>query len=55
MSGAITPFPQYAFMAWCPVKAQGQLYLYLLLLLLLLLLIIIIIKIQGTPETPDGF
>jgi hypothetical protein len=27
--GAIPPFPQYAFMAWCSVKAQGQLYLYL--------------------------
>jgi hypothetical protein len=27
MSGAITPLPQYAFMAWCLVKAQGQLYL----------------------------
>jgi len=24
-----TPLPQYAFMAWCSVKAQGQLYLYL--------------------------
>jgi len=21
--------PQYAFMAWCSVKAQGQIYLYL--------------------------
>jgi hypothetical protein len=29
MSGAILPLPQYAFMAWCSVKAQGQLYLYL--------------------------
>jgi hypothetical protein len=29
MSGAIPPFPQYAFMAWCSVKAQEQLYLYL--------------------------
>jgi ribosomal 50S subunit-associated protein YjgA (DUF615 family) len=29
MSGAIHPLPQYAFMAWCLVKAQGQLYLYL--------------------------
>jgi hypothetical protein len=29
MSGAIPPFPQYAFMAWCLVKAQKQLYLYL--------------------------
>jgi hypothetical protein len=24
-----TSSPQYAFMAWCSVKAQGQLYLYL--------------------------
>jgi hypothetical protein len=31
MSAAIPPLPQYAFMAWCSVKAQGQLYLYLLL------------------------
>jgi hypothetical protein len=31
MSGAIHPLPQYAFMAWCLVKAQGQLYLYLTL------------------------
>jgi len=28
MNGAILPLPQYAFMAWCSVKAQGQLYLY---------------------------
>jgi hypothetical protein len=31
MSGALFPFPQYAFMAWCPVKekkAQEQIYLY---------------------------
>jgi len=27
MSGAIPPLPQYAFMAWCLVKAQVQLYL----------------------------
>jgi hypothetical protein len=27
MSGAIPPLPQYAFMARCLVKAQGQLYL----------------------------
>jgi hypothetical protein len=32
MSGAIPPLPQYAFLAWCLVKAQGQLYLYLHLL-----------------------
>jgi hypothetical protein len=35
MNVAIPPFPQYAFMAWCLVKAQGQLYLYLYLRCLL--------------------
>jgi len=29
MSGALPSLPRYAFMAWCSVKAQGQLYLYL--------------------------
>jgi hypothetical protein len=29
MSGAILPLPQFAFMVWCSVKAQGHLYLYL--------------------------
>jgi hypothetical protein len=29
MRGAILSLPQYAFMPWCSVKAQGQLYLYL--------------------------
>jgi hypothetical protein len=29
MSGSIPPLPQYAFTAWCSVKAQGQLYLYI--------------------------
>jgi hypothetical protein len=29
MSGAILPLPQYAIMAWCLVKARGELYLYL--------------------------
>jgi hypothetical protein len=29
MSGAIPPLPQYALMAWCSVKEQGQLYLSL--------------------------
>jgi hypothetical protein len=29
MSGAIPPLPQYAFMVWCSVKGQGQVYLYL--------------------------
>jgi hypothetical protein len=27
-SWSYTPLPQYAFMAWCSVKAQGQIYLY---------------------------
>jgi len=31
MSGAIPPLPQYAFMVWCSVKAQGQLYIFTLL------------------------
>jgi hypothetical protein len=30
MSGAIPPLPQYAFIAWCSVKAQELLYLYFL-------------------------
>jgi hypothetical protein len=28
-----TSIPQYAFVAWCSIKAEGQLYLYLYLLL----------------------
>jgi hypothetical protein len=28
MRRAIHPLPQYAFMVWFSVKAQGQLYLY---------------------------
>jgi hypothetical protein len=30
MRGGIPPLPQYAFMVWCSVEAQGQLYLYIL-------------------------
>jgi len=30
MSGTIPPLPQYASMAWCSVKAQGQLYFTLI-------------------------
>jgi hypothetical protein len=29
MRGDIPPLPHYAFMAWCLVKAQEQLYFYL--------------------------
>jgi hypothetical protein len=29
MREAIPPLLQYAFMAWCSVKAQGQLYFYI--------------------------
>jgi hypothetical protein len=32
MCGSIPPFLQYAFIAWCSVKAQGQLYLYFFLI-----------------------
>jgi hypothetical protein len=28
MRGVMSPFPQYAFMAWFSFKAQGQLYFY---------------------------
>jgi len=28
MSGTVPPLPQYAFMVWRSVKAQGQIYLY---------------------------
>jgi hypothetical protein len=35
MRGALPPLPQYAFMAWYSVKAQGQLYLYVTLYKLL--------------------
>jgi hypothetical protein len=31
MRGAMPPLPQYVIMAWCSVKAQGQIYLYFLL------------------------
>jgi len=31
MRGAMPPHSQYAFMAWCSVKAEGHIYLYLLL------------------------
>jgi len=30
MRGAVPPLSKYAFMGWCPVKAQGQLYLFTL-------------------------
>jgi len=29
MRGDTPPLPQFAFMAWCSVEAQGQLSLYL--------------------------
>jgi hypothetical protein len=31
MSGDMPPLPQYAFMAWCLVKAQGHFYFYFLI------------------------
>jgi hypothetical protein len=38
MSGAVLTLLQNAFMAWCSVKEQGELYLYLLLLCMFSLL-----------------
>jgi hypothetical protein len=35
MRGAIHSLRQYAFMAWCLVKAQGQFYVLLLLVFIL--------------------
>jgi hypothetical protein len=29
MRGAIPPFPHSAFITYCPIKTQGQLYVYL--------------------------
>jgi hypothetical protein len=37
-----TSTPQYAFMAWCSVKAQGQLYLYFSTIIIIIIIIIII-------------
>jgi len=28
MRESILPHPQYTFMSWCSVKAQGQLYIF---------------------------
>jgi hypothetical protein len=36
MNGAIPPLSQCAFMAWCSVKAQAQLYIYLFKLIIFL-------------------
>jgi hypothetical protein len=49
MSGAIPPLPQYAFMTWCPVTAQGQLYL-----LIIIIIIIIIIIAAAAIAGPSG-
>jgi len=29
MRGDIPPLPEHAFMAWCSIKAQGEIYLLL--------------------------
>jgi len=31
MHGAVPPLPQYSFVVWCLVTAQGQLYFYLII------------------------
>jgi len=43
MSGAITPFPQYVFMAWCSVKKSTHTSL--------LLLYLCVMKLQATQLT----
>jgi hypothetical protein len=55
MREAKPPLPQYALMAWCSVKAQGQLYLYLgkltkLLSAFLLFGFIIRLKTEENPR-----
>jgi hypothetical protein len=37
MRRVIPPFPKYAFMAWCSVKARRQLYLYFYLKIILII------------------
>jgi len=54
MRGAIPPLPQYAFMAWSLVKAQGQLYLYLYLSIYLFIYIHFLRKkLLGKKELID--
>jgi hypothetical protein len=50
MSGTIPSLPQYAFMAWCLVKAQGQ--LYLLHLQALPQMVVLPAHALDTPPTP---
>jgi hypothetical protein len=50
MNGAIHPLLQYAFMSWCSVEAQGQLYLYLLLFVWSLLILSFICSLS-LPES----
>jgi hypothetical protein len=56
MRGAIHPLPQYAFMAWCPVKekAQGLLYLYLLIAFDWLALLLHILKVPVSNLCPEA-
>jgi hypothetical protein len=44
MSEAMPPLPQYAFMAWCSVKAQEQLCIYLNKVFELIIVVWTIIK-----------
>jgi hypothetical protein len=54
MSGAIHPLPQYAFMAWCLVKAQGQLYLlpFIAIIISANSIIIVISKLLSSYKFP---
>jgi DNA-binding transcriptional regulator of glucitol operon len=44
MRGAVSPLPQYAFMVWCSVKAQEQLYLYIIIIIIIIIIINIIVS-----------
>jgi flagellar basal body-associated protein FliL len=47
MSGAIPPFPQYALMAWCSVKAQG---LNHIIIIIIIIIIVIVTAVRRESE-----
>jgi len=51
MRGAVRPFPHYASMALCLVKAQGQLYNTLTFMLFLESLLLLLFCYRLSPET----
>jgi hypothetical protein len=43
--GAIPPFPQYAFMAWCLVKIRDNFVVVVVVVIIIIIINIIIIKV----------